>query len=192
VRGQITLYPAARNLLWVGLGGLVLAAASVFVSMSWPMAWIATGFLTGSALVSILFGVIPPIEINETHLVQLNRRILWSSVYQVERLLWTPLVVRLTLSSRSEVLVVYSGNESSRAALLHDIQRMSQSAVIEGLPYREFWGSDSLPPEDSGSHSSRPTRYPLLLAEDEAEVERLFQQLKTAGHIEPKNSSEEK
>lgn len=192
MRGQTTLYPAARNLLWLGLGGLVLAGGSVFFSMTWPMAWIATGFLAGSALAAILLGVIPPVKISETLLVQHNRRIAWSSVYQVERLLWTPLVVRLTLSTKNEVLVVYSGNESSRAALLQDIQRMSQSAVIDGLPYRKFWGANSSPPEESSPGELRPTRYPLLLAEDEAEVERLFQQLKIAGHIEPKNSSDEK
>jgi hypothetical protein len=33
-------------------------------------------------------------------------------------------------------------------------------------------------------------RYKLLRAEDEAEVERLFHQLKTVGHLEPKNSDE--
>jgi hypothetical protein len=190
VRGQLTLYPAARNLLWVGLGGLALAAGSVFFSLAWPVAWIATGFLAGSALVAILLGSVPPVEINESQLVQLNRRISWSSIYEVRRVLWTPLIVRLKLASRHEVLVVYPGNESSRAALLHDIRRMSRSAVIEGLPYREFWGAAPVAP--GAAVETRGARYPLLLPEDEAEVERLFQQLKIAGRIEPKNSSEEK
>jgi hypothetical protein len=35
-------------------------------------------------------------------------------------------------------------------------------------------------------------RYPLLRPEDEAEVERLYQRLKAVGHLDPKNSPDEK
>ena len=35
-----------------------------------------------------------------------------------------------------------------------------------------------------------PVRYPLLRAEDEEEVERMFQRLKSVGHLESKNSED--
>ena len=35
-------------------------------------------------------------------------------------------------------------------------------------------------------------RYPLLLPEDEAEVERMFQRLKSVGHFDQKTSPEDK
>jgi len=38
---------------------------------------------------------------------------------------------------------------------------------------------------------STPYRYPLLLPEDEAEVERLYQRLKTVGRLDSKSSADE-
>jgi hypothetical protein len=35
-----------------------------------------------------------------------------------------------------------------------------------------------------------PLRYPVLSSEDEEEVERLFQRLKSVGHLESKSSDE--
>jgi hypothetical protein len=193
VRDTTTHYPAARNLLWASLAGLVLTAGSAVFALNWPVAWLATGFLLGSALIGVVLGAIPGVEITASELVQKDRRIPWSSVYQVEKVMWTPLVVRLTLDTKTETLVFYAGNEASRSALLRDIRRLSRHAVIDGVPYREFWKGDAPRVErPSSKRQQRQARYPLLMADDEAEVERLFQQLKTAGHIEPKKSSDDK
>ena len=187
-----TRYPASRTLLFTGLGGLALAAVSASLALTRPLAWIATGALAASAVIALVLGLIPAVEIDEAFLRQRRKPIPWKSVYQVERLARNPLVIRLTLASREETLVIYAGNRDSREALLHDIRLMSRGAVIDGVPYREFWGAgENRTPTEEGRKQSRPRRYPLLLSEDEAEIERLFQQLKTVGHIEPKSPDEE-
>jgi hypothetical protein len=183
VQGQPTRYPAARALLFAGLGGLALAAVSASISLSFPAAWVATGALALSGLIAVGMGLIPGVEIGDTHLVQRRTRISWTDIYQVRRLAATPLILRLTLASREETLVIYCGPRSARESLLHDIRLMSRSAVIDGVSYREFWG---LGADEPGK--SKPRRYPLLLADDEAEVERMFQQLKSVGHLEPNNA----
>jgi hypothetical protein len=61
--------------------------------------------------------------------------------------------------------------------------------LIDGIPYRQFWGE--LVPAGQQDRRALPSpKYKLLRAEDEAEVERLFHQLKTVGHLEPRNSEE--
>jgi len=45
-------------------------------------------------------------------------------------------------------------------------------------------------PESSDTDTSAPLRYPVLRSEDEEEVERLFQRLKSVGHLESKSSDE--
>lgn len=190
--GPCTRYPASRTLLLTGLGGLALAAVSASIALTRPIAWIATGALAASALIALVLGLIPAVEIDEAFLKQRRKPIPWKSVYQVERLARNPLVIRLTLASREETLVIYAGNRDSREALLHDVRLMARGAVIDGIPYREFWGGDEVhSPVEEGRRHSRPRRYPLLLSEDEAEIERLFQQLKTVGHIEPNKSPDE-
>lgn len=169
-----------------------MAAVSASIALTRPAAWIATGALAASALIALVLGLIPAVEIDEAFLKQRRKPIPWKSVYQVERLLRNPLVIRLTLASREETLVIYSGSRDAREALLHDVRLMARGAVIDGVPYREFWGGGPVhSPVEEGRRQSRPRRYPLLLADDEAEIERLFQQLKTVGHIEPNKSPDE-
>jgi hypothetical protein len=59
--------------------------------------------------------------------------------------------------------------------------------LIDGVSYDEFWGE-----EDSGAQGKlgRPIRYPLLRQDDEAEIERLLQRLKSVGHLDPKSNDE--
>ena len=62
--------------------------------------------------------------------------------------------------------------------------------MIDGVPYRQFWGEATI-----GAVAKKqlaPPRYPLLLPDDEAEVERMFQRLKSVGHLDQKTSSEDK
>ncbi len=44
--------------------------------------------------------------------------------------------------------------------------------------------------EPAEKDASIPLRYPVLRSEDEEEVERLFQRLKSVGHLESKSSDE--
>lgn len=87
-------------------------------------------------------------------------------------------------------MLIYAGDPDSSNSLLRHLRRYSREALIEGVPYRQFWGEAA--PSNSERKHPVPKQYPLLLAEDEAEVERLFQRLKSVGHIDPKSSSEEK
>jgi len=57
------------------------------------------------------------------------------------------------------------------------------------VPYRQYWG-EMTPAGDR--KPSPPPRYRILLPEDEAEVERLYQRLKTVGNLDQKNSTDEK
>ncbi len=170
-------------MLFAGLGGLALAAVSASISLTFPAAWVATGALALSGLIAVAMGLIPGVEVGDTHLAQRRTRIPWTDIYQVRRLATTPLIMRLTLATREETLVIHCGSRVARESLLHDIRLMSRGAVIDGVSYREFWG---LGAEEPAKPKLR--LYPLLLADDEAEVERMFQQLKSVGHLDPNNS----
>jgi hypothetical protein len=56
--------------------------------------------------------------------------------------------------------------------------------LIDGIPYKQFWG-EVLPSVERRQLPS--PKYQLLRPDDEAEVERLFQRLKTVGHLDPKS-----
>jgi hypothetical protein len=146
-----------------------------------------------SAIVLALVTFRPVIEIRETHLIIGRMAIPWAEVQRVDQTGWTvPLAVRLTLLGGHQLMLLYPGDADSSNSLLRHLRRFSREALLDGIPYREFWGE---PPAIMGKQPAKatvdaPARYPLLRPEDEDEVERMFQRLKSVGHLESKNSEE--
>jgi hypothetical protein len=131
----------------------------------------------------------PAIEIHPHHLSIGPRTIHWLDIRRVDRTGWvSPLIVRLTLFDDSRVLLIYPGNLDSCQALLRHLRRASRDALIDGVPYRQYWGEML----SSSPDAKVVPRYRLLRSEDEAEVERLYQRLKTVGNLDQKTSSDEK
>src|SRR5579863_4407067 len=138
----------------------------------------------------------PAIEIHETHLRIGRRDIPWSQIRRLDQTGWNvPLAVFLTLPNESRILLLYPGDFDSSASLLRHLRRHARQALLDGVPYRQFWGEPPLSEIASAKHPSSakmptvtpaqtqmaPPRYPLLRPEDEEEVERMFQRLKTVG-----------
>ena len=103
-------------------------------------------------------------------------------IRRVDQTNWkAPLAVYLTLAAEKRLLLVYPGKLEACDALVRYLRRHSREALLDGVSYRQFWGE----PAPVGTPStSPPPRYPLLRPEDEEEVERMFQRLKTVGHID--------
>ena len=110
----------------------------------------------------------------------------WQDVRRVDRTNWiSPLVVKLALYDDDTVVLVYPGEVDCCKHLLRTLRQMSTNALIDGTPYRQYWG------ELLGTNEARQLnapRYRVLRPEDEEEVERLYFLLKTVGHIDPRNS----
>ncbi|MCI0363853.1 MAG: hypothetical protein L0219_08230, partial [Phycisphaerales bacterium] len=90
----------------------------------------------------------------------------------------------------SRLFLLYPGDPDSCNRLLRHLRRFSRDALIDGIPYRQYWGEVLAP--GGQRKQGQPPRYRILLPEDEAEVERLYQRLKTVGNLDQKNSTDEK
>ena len=133
----------------------------------------------------------PAVEIHETHLQIGRRSVPWMDIRRLDRTGWlSPLLIHVTLFDNSRILLVYPGDVDSANSLLRHLRRSSREALIDGVPYRQFWG-ESAAGVIEGKPLASPA-LPLLRPEDEAEVERLYQRLKTVRHLDPDNSGDEK
>ena len=112
-------------------------------------------------------------------------------IRRLDRTGWiSPLIIRVTLFDDSRLLLVYPGDLDNCNSLLRHLRRLSRDALIDGIPYRQYWGEVLV---NGGERKQLPPpRYRLLRPEDEAEVERLYQRLKTVGNLDQKNSTDEK
>jgi hypothetical protein len=165
----MTCYSPSRHYLSAGLIAVGLAAFSGWVALEWPPAWIAAVLFAASALILLILALQPAIEIYEHHLAVGRRIVPWRDIRRLDRTSWiSPLAVYLTLTGDRRIMLIYPGDIDAGKSLLRHLRRCAKDALIDGIPYKQFWG-EVLP---SGS---------------EAEVERLFQRLKTVGHLDPKS-----
>jgi hypothetical protein len=181
----------SRHYLSAGFIALGLAAFSTWCGFRWTPAFVPAGLFVLSAALILVIAFQPPIEIHEGHLRIRKRMIPWNQVRRLDRTGWiSPLVLHVTLLDNSRILLVYPGDLDSANNLLRHLRRYAREALIDGVPYRQFWG-EALGPAPERKQLPSP-RYQLLTPDDEAEVERLFQRLKTVGHLDPKKSADEK
>jgi hypothetical protein len=168
----------------------LFGAFSAWWGWRWPPAFVAAAlfFVTATALAYLSRR--PAVEIHETELRIGCRKISWRDIRRLNRTWLSPLIVHITLFDNSRIFLIYPGDIDSANSLLRHLRRYSREAIIDGRPYREFWGELSRTGSEGRPLAS--PRFRLLLPEDEAEVERLYQRLKSVRHLDPDNSGDEK
>lgn len=182
----MTRYSPSRQYLVAGFVAVAMAGFSAWCATRWAPAAIPAVLFLFSSLLIFFLARRPAIEIGETHLVVGSRRIPWAEIRRLDRTGWiSPLVLYVTLADDRRILLIYPGDLDSSNSLIRNLRRYARNALIDGIPYRQFWG-ESLPQGPERKQLPSP-KYQILRAEDEAEVERMFQRLKTVGHLDPKS-----
>jgi hypothetical protein len=188
----MTRYLPAKHYLWIGVASVVCAGLCVWFSTALPLALLGAGGFVITAVLMFAMALRPAIEIHEGYVSVGKRIIPWMDIRRLDRTGWiSPLIVRITLFDDSRLLLIFPGDLDSCNSLLRHLRRLSRDALIDGIPYRQYWG-EVLAPAAGERKQAPPPRYRILRPEDEAEVERLYQRLKTVGNLDQKNSTDEK
>lgn len=186
---KVTRYIPSRHYLYAAFAAALFGAFSAWWGWRWPPAFVAAALFFVTAAALLCLWRCPAVEIHENEVRIGCRKISWRDIRRLDRAWLSPLIVHITLFDNSRTFLIYPGDADSVNSLLRHLRRSSREAVIDGKPYREFWGEVARPGSDEGSLAS--PRYRLLLPEDEAEVERLYQRLKAVRHLDPDNSGNE-
>src|SRR6266516_2731957 len=134
-------YLPARQYLSFGIVAFALAGFSGWLGLGWAPAFISSALFLVSGAVLVYMAYRPAIEIHPHHLAIGARTVHWLDIRRVDRTGWVlPLIVRLTLFDDSRVTLIYPGNLDSCQALLRHLRRASRDALIDGVPYRQYWG----------------------------------------------------
>lgn len=178
---------AVYTRLSVAVAGIAIAC--LFVSRFWLPALGPALAGISLALALIYLVLRPPIEVHDAH-IQIGRRLIaWDSVSHVDApCSIAPLILPLTLNSRRRFWLIYIGSRESGRTLLHQIRRHSRFALIDGLPYRQFWE------EDLETFRERcvvtDQLWNVLSPGDEDEVEQIFLALRKENSPHPRRSDE--
>jgi hypothetical protein len=203
VNRPVARYRPSRRYILFALVAICGTVFSAWTALRWPSTWIAAGLFgaTSAVLMALLWQ--PGIEIYETHL-QLGRRIiLWREIRRLDQTGWiAPLAVILTLSNDRRVVLLYAGDLDSSTSLLRHLRRYSRNALLDGIPYRQAWGEPEKPELEkrsearktleSGPQTQTPTVHrPLLRPEEEEEIEKMFQRLRSVGRLDQRDQHDE-
>ncbi len=187
----MTRYTPSRHYLHAGLAALGFGVFSAWCGWTWSPAYLAAALFLASAGLLTYLALRPAVEIHETHLTIGRRVISWADIRRLDRTGWlSPLIVHISLFDDTRLLLIYPGDLDSANSLLRHMRRCAREALIDGIPYRQFWGEAV--PAPRGSAPMPAPRFRLLRPEDEAEVERLYHRLKTVRHLDPDTSTDEK
>jgi hypothetical protein len=175
-------FAPSRLYLTAAAVALGLTSFSAWFTLRWWPAGIATSlFLCTSALI-LWLATRPAIGIREKVLAIGRREIPWTSIRRVDQTGWVaPLVLYLTIEGGERLQVLYPGDADSSNELLSLIQRKSSCALINGIPWPRIFGEPEEERQDAVVEAAPKMK--VLTDEDEAEVERLYQQLRTAGRF---------
>ncbi len=187
VSRPVARYTTSRryySLALIAVGGALLGG---WTGLRWAPAWIAGAAFAITAIAILVLALRPAIEIFETHLSVGKRAVAWTDIRRLDQTGWNaPLAVYLTLADGHRFPIIYPGDLDSSTSLLRHLRRYSKEALLDGIPYRQFWGEALA----ERKQIAAPPRYPLLRPEDEDEVEKMFQKLKSVGRIDGRSADE--
>lgn len=179
--GAIRFHPA-RTYLTIAAVALGLAVFSGWWTRLWLPAAIPAALFLATGGLALWLASRPVIEVSEEGLRIGSEFIAWRDIRRVDQTGWiAPLVADLTLSGKRRIRLIYPGETVNSNRLLRLIQQNATQALINGVPWRQIFG-DTAPQQRAEPARQRPR---LLREEDEAEVERLYQKLRTAGRLDP-------
>ena len=174
---------------WATLAGSLLCVLGAFRE---PFALIPALAFAGAAAGLFWLAARPAIRIGETQFNVGERAIAWREIREINRSRFvSPLVLRLRLTNSRQKVLVYPGDPEQVQRLLIELRRNSQLATFDGVTYRDYWTWCTLNAAE-GQHPLLEQPVKMFSAEDEAEVERLYQKLKAVGRLDarsPESSS---
>jgi hypothetical protein len=171
---------------WAALGGVII---SVLCGFRAPLAFIP-GFLCAiTSAVLFWLSARPPVRTGESQFNIGERAIAWREVREINssRFL-SPLILKIRLTNARHLTLIYPGEPERIEQLLFQLRKNSQLASFDGVAHRDYWTWLSLNgSQNENTVLEQPVR--MLSAEEEDEIERLYQKLKTVGRLDSRGDS---
>lgn len=178
--------------LYARIGWAALGGTAVCLLCGWraPLAFIPAFLCAVTAGVVFWLASRPSIRVSDTQFNVGERTIAWREVREINgSRLVSPLVLRIKLTNARKRLVVFPGEPERIARLMYQLRKNSYLATFDGVAYRDYWTWSSMTALRGDSPTlEQPVR--MLSPEEEEEIERMYQKLKTVGRLDTRSDKE--
>lgn len=182
------------RLAWAAVAG---SAVCALCALRAPWAGIPSGLCAVTALGLFWLASRPEIRLGDSQFNIGERAIAWREVREintsriVSQLVASPLVLNLKLTNLRRKMLIFPGEPEQIARLMFQLRKNSFLASFDGVSFRAYWAcsasDDAKPPEAASVEP--PVN--VVSADDEEEIERMYQKLKSVGRIDSKKSDED-
>lgn len=166
---------------WIAVAGTAVCA---LCGVRAPLAFIPGGLCGITALVLFWLSARPPVRVAESQFNIGDRAIAWREVREINSSRFvSPLVLSIKLTNGRRKVLIYPGEPERIAHLIAQLRKNAYLATFDGVAYRDFWtwaSLQGLPGEPPVS--DQPVR--MLSQDEEDEIERMYQTLKTVGRLD--------
>jgi hypothetical protein len=187
----VELYLPSR--LYARIGWAALAGSAICVLCGWraPLAFIPALLCAGTSLGLFWLASRPSIRVSDTQFNVGERTIAWREVREINGSRFvSPLVLRVKLTNARKRLIVFPGEPERIARLIYQLRKNSYLATFDGVAYRDYWTWSSMTALRGDSPTlEQPVR--MLSSEEEEEIERMYQKLKTVGRLDTRSEKEQ-
>ena len=186
----VEVYVVSR--LYARIGWAALGGSAICLICGWraPLAFIPAFLCAVTSAVLFWLASRPPIRVSDTQFNVGERTIAWREVREINgSRLVSPLVLRVKLTNARKRLIVFPGEPERIARLLYQLRKNSYLATFDGVAYRDYWTWSSMTALRGDSPSlEQPVR--MLSPEEEEEIERMYQKLKTVGRLDTRSDTD--
>jgi hypothetical protein len=179
----VDIYQPWRLYVRVGWAALAGSLVCVLCGLRAPWAFIPGALCAGTSAALFWLSFRPEIRVSASQVNIGERAIAWREVREVNSRFTSPLILHLKLTNDRRKLMIFPGEPEQIARLIYQLRRNSYLATFDGVAYRDYWLWSSVTESDKEEKSVEPP-VRMLSQDDEQEVERMFQKLKSVGRID--------
>lgn len=189
---SVEIYAPSRLYARVGWVALAGAAVCVLCGFRAHLAFIP-GLLCALTAVGLFrLSSLPRIRIGLTQFHIGERTIAWQEIREINSSRFvSPLILKLKLTNSRRKTLIFPGEPEQIARLMYQLRKYSTLATFDGVAHRDYWTWNEIK-EQSGANTMHHELVRMLNQDDEEEIERMYQKLKSVGRLDSRNTDSSK
>ncbi len=185
---SVEIYTPSRLYARVGWAALAGAIVCVLCGFRAHLALIPGVLCAFTAAGLFCLSALPRIRVGVTQFHIGTRTIAWQEVREINSSRFvSPLVLKLKLTNSRRKTLVFPGEPEQIARLMYQLRKNSSWATFDGVAHRDYWTWNDIK-EQSGADSTNDDPVRMLSQDDEDEIERMYQKLKSVGRLDSRKT----
>ena len=189
---SVEIYAPSRLYARVGWAALAGAIVCILCGFRAHLAFIPGALCALTAGALFWLSALPRIRVGVTQFHIGERTIAWQEVREINSSRFvSPLILKLKLTNSRRKTLIFHGEPEQIARLMYQLRKNSSWATFDGVAHRDYWTWNDIK-EQSGADATNDNPVRMLNQDDENEIERMYQKLKSVGRLDSRESDSSK